>query len=739
MLATLTIEDAIAVLSPIPLAVVTHRARPTFRPLLVGCLLLSLAAILLAASPARGQTTIERADPPVEGTVAVSPRQIGVWFGEPLADDPGTIAIHLLSAAGTLHAVGPPSIYAVDPRHVSVPILNDLVPGSYSVLWTGRFAGDERERSGAYGFRVGATGEPGAATASDTFPAVWAIITRVLTLFGLALALGGLVAGSLGSTLLDTPASDQRRRLVILAGAVLALLATLAEPVFTNLLAVPSAPLPAVFSGYPATWRLRAAAVLALVAISAVWLVRTTSGRGRLAAWLTAAVLGVIALIATCTSGMALPSAASNPGAAIALVVVQTVIVVLVGMTVHLELFSPAAEPDATPAPPTRRTTPEVLLIPALLAAIALVATIVLGLLVLPGLAALIQGLFGPVLLVTALSLVAVLLLSIPRRRGLPPAGRRGLATLATLGLINATVMALLVPPSGAAVPASLAAVNIVDPVPLTVAGEPGLAHLQFQPARPGDNTFIVWLSTAAGLTAPERPDVAIELHSLSDDAPPVPATMLAAETDPFAIATASLPTAGWWQATVTVTPATGSAATADFFLLAPDPNVAGHGPRSPSSAAAEAVFDRGLATMTSLRHVQFTIALGGGGGTFANSEIAINDGGDGSTRGYRERATGYETVIVGDQQWVRFDNEDWSDRQAGYIYVPADWGATYERATGFILGPIVELGGEPSQVVTFWLPRQEQPRQEPAWFAWWVDTETGQVHRETMISNRHY
>jgi len=320
-------------------------------------------------------------------------------------------------------------------------------------------------------------------------------------------------------------------------------------------------------------------------------------------------------------------------------------------------------------------------------------------------------------------------------------AEHRPVALLHRQGLINAAVMALLVPPSGGAISASLAAVNIVDPVPLTVAGEPGLAHLQFQPAQPGDNTFIVWLSTAAGVTAvaAERPDVALELRSLSGDAPPLLATMLPGESGPFAVATASLPASGWWQATVTVTPATGAAATADFFLLAPDPNVAGHGPRPTSAAGAEAVFDRGLATMTSLRQVQFTIALGSGGGTFASSEITINDGSDGSTRGYRERATGYETVIVGDQQWVRFNNENWSERQAGYMYVPAEWGATYERATGFSLGPIVELGGEPSQVVTFWLPRQEQPRQEPAWFAWWVGTETGQVHRETMISNRHY
>jgi hypothetical protein len=429
-------------------------------------------------------------------------------------------------------------------------------------------------------------------------------------------------------------------------------------------------------------------------------------------------------------------------GAETLMIVLQVALVVLTGIAVHLALILAAAEPPGQPdraaTVSTRvRSLASARWLMVLLAAAGLIAIVVLSATLLSSLADLVGRAFGWLLLALGLLLLAILVIGITVRRG-PALARWSAAALATIALLGTAMVAMMVPPAKAAPTASLAAVNLVAPV--AVDGGPGLVHLLYQPAATGTNAFVVWLTDAGGALPPlDDPDFSVELHSLSTEAAPVTIDPVSGEESPFAVATADLAGTGWWQATVTVTPLAGEPATSAFLLLIPDPNVHGYGPEPATSPAAKAVFDQGLAAMTNLHQVQFTTRIGGGAGTFALSAIAINDGSDGSPRSYHEQSAAYETIIIGDQQWLRQQGGAWSERPAGNIFTPSAWGATYQHATGFALGPVVDLGGEPVQIVTFWLPRQEHPRQEPAWFAWWVGTETGQIHREAMISTRHY
>lgn len=719
------------------LSAMTRRLRAAFRVLAYCCVLgmLMQTAVPALAQLAEPRLRLERADPPLEATVSPAPDTIALWFEQAVYPGPGGAAIELIGENGERPAIGPATVYQVDPRHISAPVLGTLGPGTYSVVWTVRLAGDASDRSGAYGFRVGPAMIPGAATEGDAWPAFWAVIARFLTLFGLALALGGLAFTSRTNWRGLVSADDQRRRVLILGGAIIALIGTVVEPAIDALLTVPSPTIGSLLSDYPPAWWLRAGALSGLAVVAAVALIARTapSAVARLI-WLVGVLLGAFALTAVSTTNVTSRLGPPTPIAELLMIVVQVVLVILAGIGFH----AATAATSETGGRSTFRLLPRLV---AVLAIAGLLLVAALGVLLLNGLSDLVSRPFGWLLLALAvllsLTLAAALLAWRTRQAG-PGWGMAGLSAIALVGI---AMLVMTVPPGKAADGASLAVVDLVAPVAVEVGGEPGLLHLLYQPATAGENALAVWLANAEGeIPGPaERPAFGIELTSLHDLTPPIRLDFESDPTSNLAIATGELPGQGWWQAEVTVTPPTGEPASATFFLVLPDPNVQGYGPEPGSSPAAEAMFERGLATMTGLHQVRFNVAIGGGGGTFARSAIAINDGGDGSTRSYQEQAASYETIIIGDRQWLRQGTEEWAERQAGSIFTPAEWGTTYDHATGFALGPVVELGGEPSQLVTFWLPRQENPRQEPAWYAWWVGTETGQVHRETMISTRHY
>jgi hypothetical protein len=204
---------------------------------------------------------------------------------------------------------------------------------------------------------------------------------------------------------------------------------------------------------------------------------------------------------------------------------------------------------------------------------------------------------------------------------------------------------------------------------------------------------------------------------------------------------TVALPSAGWWQADLTVTPPGGIAARARYWLVLPDPNVTGMGLDPASDPRAQALFTRGLESLTSLRSVRYTQRLGDGGGSLYRSQTAVSAAEPERLAAYADRIVDAaddvvaQQVIVGDRRWILVD-EEWVEAEPIPFLTPAAWGEAYADAAGFQFGPREEVDGELSQVVTFWQPPRSRA---PAWFAWWIGLASGEVRREAMVSVRHY
>jgi len=94
--------------------------------------------------------------------------------------------------------------------------------------------------------------------------------------------------------------------------------------------------------------------------------------------------------------------------------------------------------------------------------------------------------------------------------------------------------------------------------------------------------------------------------------------------------------------------------------------------------------------------------------------------------------------IIVGDRRWILVGG-DWVAAEPIPFLTPAEWREAYVDATGFQSGPLEEVDGEISQVITFWQPPRANPSRAPAWFAWWIGLASGELRREAMVSTRHY
>ena len=96
---------------------------------------LKIAASLvftLAASEAFAHALLEKATPPVGGTVA-APREIRLEFSEGV--EPKFTGLALMSASGAAVPVGPAKTEAGNGAVLIVPIGKALTPGVYTVRW----------------------------------------------------------------------------------------------------------------------------------------------------------------------------------------------------------------------------------------------------------------------------------------------------------------------------------------------------------------------------------------------------------------------------------------------------------------------------------------------------------------------------------------------------------------------------------------------------------------------------
>lgn len=178
----------------------------------------------------------------------------------------------------------------------------------------------------------------------------------------------------------------------------------------------------------------------------------------------------------------------------------------------------------------------------------------------------------------------------------------------------------------------------------------------------------------------------------------------------------------------------------ASFVFLVPDPNV--HGMERietvESDPDAEALYQRGMVSLTSLHRLRYVQPLADGLNGAVVSYREINDGSDGSPAGFTYFTPGgLDAVVIEDELWSRTPGEAWRVRDSSPFVPPSEWGEEYNGATGFQFGPELEFPAGTCRVVTFVTPEIE--RRAVAWYSWCVDEETGYVLRDAMIARNHY
>ena len=280
--------------------------------------------------------------------------------------------------------------------------------------------------------------------------------------------------------------------------------------------------------------------------------------------------------------------------------------------------------------------------------------------------------------------------------------------------------------------------------------GDTPWVSLRLAPARPDEeNVLRVQITprarrgTPVPTTNPVSRIVALTAQPLSEAGTP-PET-LALQQDPEAegvlVATSQLSASGWWRFGAEIE-AAGEAA--EFYLLIPDPNI--NGPAAVSATASspegEALFQRGMAAITGLRHVRFTQWIADGKGNSALSAHAVTAGDDDTPPGFSYRAAGgMEAVIIGSTRWINLPGDlGWQRQEGATVVLPSQWDEEYLGATGFTLLGEEMIDGERCRLLAFVVPELTEPRRQTvAWYLWWVGEETGYVRQEAMVSRLHY
>jgi hypothetical protein len=525
-----------------------------------------------------------------------------------------------------------------------------------------------------------------------------------------------------------------------------------------------------------AAWWLRPSALLGAVGIAAAWLAagrrvappkvaatreeRGSPGGERRRAGVEWAGLAValVALLGLSLTGHSaaradawrLPALASN-------VLHQWSVALWVGGLVHLVLLRLPGRPavsrhgaEAGPgADPIRRFSPLALG----LVAVGVATGVVNTWSVLPALGSLWESRYGLTVLVKTAVLVPALALATWHRAAL----RRGAARVAaaarlrpTLRLETAVVALVVLGGSVLATSAPPAAEADDGPDAIVLAAQAtgpdgavaALMKLRASPLRPGENTLTVTLADPEDrpipLTADDR--VRLDLTSLVDSG--IERAQVIAAPDgagAFAATGLALSVDGWWRVTATVRRPGQPDLVAPFYLLVPDPNLHGaDAVRLPEgNGDAAAVFARGLASLTGAQRYRYRQAIAGGTGTVYVGEQALAAPSGDQPAAFSSTSAGQEFVRIGEREWLRSGQGMWIERPALPARGPAAVGDDYAGATGFQLGRLEAVSGEPSQIVTFAVPGR--PGLAAAWYAWWVGAETGRVHRVTMVSRSHY
>lgn len=726
--------------------------RPT--PPAIASIALALLAVLVWTYRADAHTQLERASPPPDGLLAAPPHQIDLWMTEAVAQGAGSPGLRVLDEAGTEQKVRDLHVDPDDRRHVLAGVAG-LGTGTFTVSWTTRSDQDGHTETGSYAFRVGTARAPGAATVQGESPRVWAVATRWLTFLGASLAGAGflyrpvILAGAIVA-----PAAARRRAIATVAGAAVGLAATVAEPFLTTWQPPSGAIAPSLgdaVRGLPRAWWLRPAGLVIALGLGIVLLALASRGRNYPASEWGGGAICLIALL-----GLTFTSHASARESWRALALVSDVfhqwsVGLWVGGLAHLALSwppgrSPSEAGAAAVAPdPVRRFSRY-----ALGLVVVGVGTGVLNAgLALPTVRSLWNSDYGHFIIAKAVVLVPVLALATFHRASLRRAAVRAGAALRTtvrleaalvlLIVLGGSILALLAPPLKVTGTARL--LDLAAPADDAAPAGKIVVRLQVAPAKPGNNQMTVVVEGPKGVPLPadQIALVRLDFASLDHDAQQRDIETRLNGRGGFASQGVQLSLDGWWRVDVLVRQLGAPDTTVSFFLMLPDPNVNGFDsvPAPKSSDEATAMFERGLHGMTSMHSVRFTQRLSGGTGTVVLASNQVKDGSDGQPPASSLASNEIDIITIGVRRWLRQSGGDWNEGDAPPVYTPDQWGGDYKGATGFQLGRVEDVGGEPTRVVSFFVPGT--PRLAAAYYSWWVSKQSGRVLRETMVSRSHY
>jgi hypothetical protein len=125
-----------------------------------------------------------------------------------------------------------------------------------------------------------------------------------------------------------------------------------------------------------------------------------------------------------------------------------------------------------------------------------------------------------------------------------------------------------------------------------------------------------------------------------------------------------------------------------------------------------------------------YTEALSGANGGAEISSQVWNNGGIWIT------TPSLQLIRLDGRRYFLDDSDVWRETDDSAPQGPVGLVQELEGATDFVLGRRETLNGNPVQVIHFYVPGTYLA---PAYYTWWVNTETGNVEQIAMISRSHY
>jgi copper transport protein len=749
--------------------------------------LLCAVIVLLGghAPQAAAHADLVRAEPPIDGLVLAAPAQLHLFFSEDISTaDPGP-SIRLLDAQGNSHGTSLIPVGANGNPRELIANIGGLGEGIYTVEWSVQSATDGHVLSGVYAFRIGGGIPPGQATTEGERPEAWGVATRWATFLGSAVAAAGFLFGAIVLRNHRPGHRWQRRRArLVIAGLLIALISTVLEPVFLTLFPPVDATLslPQAVRGLPDAWWWRPLMLIPLLVLAIVVAYPLRARLPQALAWI-GGIGSLLTLLGLSLTSHAAGLASGRELGIASDIVHQVSVALWVGGLVHLAAWWPSRKESDSPGEDASGVLRRFSAIALGLFAVATITGVLNAWVIFPALSDLWESDYGIVLIVKVAILLAPFALAAWHWRSIRRAGKTGADALTrlttslrrTVRLEAILVLAVVLAASTLALsapPVDTSADN-ADEITIAMPAATGhhattepeaIAHLTFSPGRQGANEIRFRLTDMEGRPLPSgpAPRVTAEFTSLDHAVtrPDVSLQPVDTATQTYGTEGLELTIDGWWRIRTTIARDGVDDLTAEFYLLLPDPNMNGFDapPQPDPDPEAEAMLNDAMSTMSAWSSLRWWQALSGGNDSLVISDYAItttaaNGQPDAFTSqttfsgGFERRADGtapapptrntYRAVTIGERGWS-VDADGTVTEQSATQYLPIDrYPETYEGADHIRFGGTEEVNGEVSRIITFHTP--ERSGQSEAWFAFWVGTETGNIHRLAMVASNHY